>query len=167
MTGAAMGRTENLVKNPNAEQGLTDWVGSANGFGLPIWTATGPASEGNLSFYAGAESIGVGATGTLAQFIDLSKFAEPLATGALTYEFSAQVRVGGSQEEYGARLEFTGSGVAIVPQGAQNTWTLVELVGAAPSSAGVDLRLDCINNTLPWGLCDAYFDEVSFTLAYE
>lgn len=162
MTAAALGRTANLLTNPDADNGLSGWAVPG---GLPIWQTGTPGFDSPTAFHAGA--LDVVTNTSLTQSVDLSAFADVLLTGAVSYEFVAQARTDSDTEAYSTRLEFAGNGLLLTPETTGSQWAMIGSSNIAPPSANVQVTLTCTRTTFGLASCDAYFDALSLTLHYE
>lgn len=157
------GQSSNLVQNPGAENGLTEWTTLSGS-----WTSTCSdvdADEGSACFYAGGQTSGTLTHSALVQDVDVNPWASAIDAGEVAVEFRVRARSYDSNygDDWRILAAFRSANDQLdlfVNSGWQQTygWTLTEQVSVLPNGTRVvRLRPECRK---PSGnsYCDAYFD---------
>jgi hypothetical protein len=162
------GRTSNLLANPGAESGPTDWV-----IGAGSWTSACEVQRhSGTGCFSAAVATGEDVTySALFQDVDIAAWAAPIDAGdvafelrgwarSLSWEFGDEWRIRGAARDGGDHIGWVAS------SGWQETyaWTAVEEEGLL--SEGTRVFRFSLNCRKPSGhtYCDAFFDDLELVL---
>ncbi|MFD2823081.1 fibronectin type III domain-containing protein [Lacinutrix iliipiscaria] len=160
--------TSNLLLNPNAESGITNWTGDIESL-ISDECGSVPTYEGTHFFAVGGVCANEQTTGLAYQDIDVSTYASQIDAGSYQVEFSGYLRAWAGNNDlpelYVDFLDGTASFIGNTPTLSNTTpeWLLRIGYQTIPSGTRI-LRFVLKGNRLSGTDNDSYFDNLNLRL---